>query len=112
MEKWQEQTDKIIKGLPVIQKAIEVKKILEKIYWQGRRNADVPITSIGVEGEYELIKQLFAIPELKMLSDEEINKAIPFDNYNLKTMWDYVEMKKLRKLCQAQLNSIKNQLGQ
>ncbi len=50
----------------------KVKKILEKLYWQGREHADIPITSISVEGEFQLICQLFEPKPDDILSEHDI----------------------------------------
>ena len=36
-----------------------LKSIIEKLYWQGRRNAEIPIDSISVSPEIEQIEALF-----------------------------------------------------
>ncbi len=48
--------------------------LLEKLYWQGRRNADVPITSISVWGEIrELLTE--ALPILAARQQEAVELA-------------------------------------
>ena len=59
--------------------------ILEKLYWQGRRNSNVPVTSIGVYGEIQMLLSLLTpIFAAKIEAERERIVAILVKN---KTDW-------------------------
>lgn len=55
----------------------KVKPILEKLYWQGRRNADIPIDGISVNPELDEILAHIAdhLPEMSEEEIYELNEA-------------------------------------
>jgi hypothetical protein len=48
--------------------------------------------------------------KLEVLSDEEINNALPFDDFNPKLLWDEVSIRPLRIVAQAAVDKIQRQL--
>ena len=56
----------------------EIELVLKKLYWQGRNNADLPITDISVRSEIEELIKLGVVIKVK---DRELKAGETYTAY-------------------------------